>query len=58
MEYLVFESNNEDGMFKRSHNAKVDDVQERIVFKVAVLTYLALHSTAPPHLVSQFTRVT
>lgn len=32
-------------------------VPERIVFKVATLTYRALHDTAPPYLVSQFTRV-
>jgi len=32
-------------------------VQERIVFKVAVLTHRALHGTAPPYLASQFTRV-
>jgi len=32
-------------------------VQERIVFKVAVLTYRAVHGTAPPYLSSEFTRV-
>jgi len=32
-------------------------IQEQIVFKVAVLTYRALHGTAPPHLMSRFTRV-
>jgi len=32
--------------------------QERIVFKVAVLTYRAVHGTAPPHLSSELTRVT
>ena len=32
-------------------------VPERIVFKVAMLTFRALHGTAPPYLTSQFTRV-
>ena len=32
-------------------------VQERIVFKVAVLTYRTVHCTAPPYLSSEFTRV-
>ena len=32
-------------------------VPERIAFKVAVLTYRALHGTAPPYLTSQFTAV-
>jgi len=32
-------------------------VPERIVFKVATLTFRALHGTAPPYMTSQFTRV-
>jgi len=32
-------------------------VPEQIVFKVAMLTFRALHGTAPPYLTSQFTRV-
>jgi len=32
-------------------------VPERIVFKVAMLTFRSLHGTAPPYLTSQFTRV-
>jgi hypothetical protein len=32
-------------------------VPERITFKVAVLTYLALHGTAPRYLSSQLTRI-
>ena len=32
-------------------------VQERIVFKVAVLTYRAVHGTAPPYLSSELTHV-
>jgi len=32
-------------------------VPERIVFKVAMLTFRALHGTVPPYLTSQFTRV-
>ena len=32
-------------------------VPERIVFQVAMLTFRALHGTAPPYLTSQFTRV-
>ena len=32
-------------------------VPERIVFKVATLTFRALHGTAPPYITSQFTRV-
>jgi len=32
-------------------------VPERIVFKVAMLTFRALHDTAPPYWTSQFTRV-
>ena len=32
-------------------------VQERIVFKVAVLTYRAVHGTTPPYLSSELTRV-
>jgi len=32
-------------------------VLERIVFKVAILTFRALHGTAPPYTTSQFTRV-
>ena len=32
-------------------------VQERIVLKVAVLTYRAVHGTAPPYLSSEFTHV-
>ena len=32
-------------------------VQERIVFKVATLTFRDLHGTAPPYMTSQFTRV-
>ena len=32
-------------------------VPERIIFKVATLTFRALHSTAPPYMTSQFTRV-
>ena len=32
-------------------------VQERIVFKVAVLTYRAVHGTAPPYMASELTSV-
>ena len=32
-------------------------VSERIIFKVAMLTFRALHGTAPPYMTSQFTRV-
>jgi len=32
-------------------------VPELIVFKVATLTFRALHGTAPPYMMSQFTRV-
>jgi len=32
-------------------------VPERIIFKVATLTFCALHGTAPPYITSQFTRV-
>jgi len=32
-------------------------VPERIVFKVATLTFRALHGTAPPYMTFQFTRV-
>jgi len=32
-------------------------VPERIIFKVATLTFRALHGTAPPYMTSQFTRV-
>jgi len=32
-------------------------VPERIVFKVATLTFRALHGTVPPYITSQFTRV-
>ena len=32
-------------------------VPERIIFKVATLTFRALHVTAPPYMTSQFTRV-
>jgi len=32
-------------------------VPERIIFKVATLTFHALHGTAPPYMTSQFTRV-
>jgi len=34
-----------------------DDVPERITFKVATLTYRALHGFRPPYLASSFTRV-
>jgi len=32
-------------------------VPEQIIFKVATLTFRALHGTAPPYMTSQFTRV-
>jgi len=32
-------------------------VPERIIFKVATLTFRTLHGTAPPYMTSQFTRV-
>jgi len=32
-------------------------VPERIIFKVATLTFRALHGTVPPYMTSQFTRI-